>query len=265
MIVTTSHRSQLSDVYAAQRFARDACCIYMPRDNRSLKAFQIKYDTAVVIVMENGQPAVYQDQTRFIFHRGMSELRILNLLRGGNDPLIHALGLRSGMSLLDCTVGLAADALVAAYAAGPVGRVLGLESVSLIAMLTGWGLRELSGESSDARSETIAAASCIDILNVDHRELLAALPDRSFDVVYFDPMFRRAKQASAGIRSLRSFADHKQLEPESLKQAVRVARSRVVIKESRGSGEFDRLGVRRFAGGRYGSVHYGILCAEEGL
>ena len=263
MIVTTSHRALTIDVEAANHFAADIGGRYLPRGNQSLVELQNNRNEKEFVVMEKGNPTVYQDGTRLIFHRGMSELRILNLIRSGSDPLVAALGIEKGMSILDCTLGLASDALVAAFAAGMSGKVLGLEASPLIAALTRWGLQDLSSENADARSATIQAAGRINVLNVNHKEFLTALPTRSFDVIYFDPMFRHAKPASCGIRSLRSFAEQQALCKDSIDQALRVARSRVVVKEARGSSEFARLGIRRFAGGRYSPVQYGILNVED--
>ncbi|HSN15604.1 MAG TPA: hypothetical protein VLT61_13305, partial [Anaeromyxobacteraceae bacterium] len=43
------------------------------------------------------------------------------------DPFFEAADLRPGDAVLDCTLGLGADALVAAVATGPAGRVVGIE------------------------------------------------------------------------------------------------------------------------------------------
>ncbi len=200
---------------------------------------------------------------KFFFHRGLSELRILNLLRGGNDPLVKALELQPGMSVLDCTLGLAADALVAAHAVGETGRVCGLESVPLVALMTRWGIESLQTNLDDTRPELRAAAGRIEVVPADHATYLSELPSCAFDVVYFDPMFRRPKKSSSGIQSLRDYADARPLTCETLQQALRVAKSRIVIKELSGSSEFARLGIRHFAGGQHSSLQYGILHKEE--
>ncbi len=263
MIVTTSLRSLPEDVAVARQFAAEIDGVFELREHDSLSELQIKYNVTQFVVIEKGQPVVYQGENRFIFHRGMAELRILNFLRSGNDPMIAAMGLERGMSVLDCTLGLAADALVAAYALGPDGRILGLEASPVVAALTKWGLARLSEDSSDARMETRLSASRIHVVRADHGSYLEKLPDQSFDVVYFDPMFRRPKKASAGIQPLRFFADSRPLTHDTLQQAKRVARNRVVVKEAHASPEFDRLGIRRFGGGRYSPVQYGILFREE--
>lgn len=264
MIVTTSHRELDPDKDAAHRFAMEIGGQEVARDNLSLEALQKKYNTTVTVIMEKGLPTIYdKNNTRLVFHLGMSELRMLQLSRTGADPFITALGLKPGMAVLDCTLGLAADALVAAFAVGPSGRVLGLEAVPVIAAMTDWGLQKLAAGGLEARAETVEAAGRVQVLNVDHRSFLSALPAKSFDVVYFDPMFRHGKQSSVGIRSLRDFAQHQPLEETSLQQALRVARSRVVFKEASGSREFDRLSASRHGGGRYSSVQYGIWDVED--
>ena len=167
------------------------------------------------------------------------------------------------MRVLDCTLGLAADALVAAHAVGETGSVCGLESVPLIALMTRFGLDSLQTNFADASPELRAAAGRIEVVPTDHAACMPELTDDAFDVVYFDPMFRRPKKSSSGIQSLRDYADARPLTRETLQQALRVAKSRVVIKELSGSSEFARLGIRHFAGGQHSSLQYGILHKEE--
>lgn len=263
MIVTTSLRTLAADVTKACRLAQELGAEYAPRQERPLAVMQAEYHTNLMIVFEQGQPVAYQGDSRFFFHRGMAELRILNLIRTGHDPMIKAMELSAGLSVLDCTLGLAADALVAAFVAGDAGSVLGVEASPIVAALTRWGLAELQAAGSDARAQTKLAAGRIWVRNGRHQDVLAELPDNSFDIVYFDPMFRRPKAGSCGIQPLRDFAAADPLDITSLREALRVARLRVVVKETQGSREFERLGIRRIAGGRYSSVHYGILLKEE--
>lgn len=263
MIVTTSLRALLADVELAERLAREIGADYVERQGRPLAIIQEEFQTSCVIVLEQGQPVVYQDGTRFFFHRGMSELRILNILRTGHDPMIQAMNLAPGMSVLDCTLGLAADALVAAFIVGDAGMVLGLEAAPVIAALTRWGLLAMQSPDSDAREQIRQAARRIQVRRANHQEYLAGLPDDSFDVVYFDPMFRRPQATSCGIQPLRNFADAAPLNQAAIRDALRVARLRVVVKESQGSREFERLGIGEIVGGRYSSVQYGILRKEE--
>ena len=82
--------------------------------------------------------------------------------------------------------------------------------------------------------------------------------DDSVDVVYFDPMFRHPFMDSTSLDPLRTVADKRALTPETVAEACRVARHRVVMKESSRSEEFARLGFIQTAGGKYSNVHYGV-------
>ena len=163
MIVTTSLREIAADIAAAELFSQQLGVPFVSRNRKSMQELQSNTNATVIIVFENQQPVVTNSAGKFFFHRGLSELRILNLLRGGNDPLVKALGLEPGMRVLDCTLGLAADALVAAHAVGETGSVCGLESVPLIALMTRFGLESLQTNFADASPELRAAAGRIEI------------------------------------------------------------------------------------------------------
>lgn len=263
MIVSTSLKSSYGDKLIAVDFAQSLAIPFVERERYSLDQLRQKYQSSTVVIIEQQQPVAYHGEERFFFHRGMSELRILNMIRGGTDTMVAAMGLVTGMNVLDCTVGLAADALVAAYAVTETGSVVGLESVPLVAAITRRGVENLGADLTVKLAELKQAAKKVEIITNDHLSELTGLPDNSFDVVYFDPMFRHPKKASAGIQSLRDFADARSLDRAAIDQALRVARSRVVIKETAGSNEFVRLGIRHRAGGQYSSIHYGILFKGE--
>ena len=65
----------------------------------------------------------------------MAEIRAQQLLRGAPDHLVRALDLRPGLRVLDCTLGLASDAAVAACVVGPSGAVVGPEASLLLYFL----------------------------------------------------------------------------------------------------------------------------------
>ena len=79
------------------------------------------------------------------------------------------------------------------------------------------------------------------------------------DVIYFDPMFRHPFAESKNIAPLRPVANKNPLTLETIAEARRVARQRVVLKESGKSREFARLGFTERAGGRYSKVKYGVM------
>jgi len=168
--------------------------------------------------------------------------------------MIEAMGLGPGDSLLDCTLGMASDAVVASLVVGEEGRIVGLESVPALAALVACGLKTYA-----KRPELAAAMRRIQVERAVAGDYLRECPAASYDVVYFDPMFDRPVEESAGIRPLREVADPSPLTLEDLLQARRTARRRVVVKERR-DGPLTRQGVfDRVVGARRSRVVYGVL------
>lgn len=205
---------------------------------------------------------------RLSFHPNMALLRILQGLRGEQDRFLTATGIESGQTFLDATLGLGTDALVAAWKVGEKGKVIAFEHSPLIAALIKEGLHSLKHKQLppinnplkyQAWKELIEASQRIEVRWEDHFKGLAALPNSSVDVVYFDPMFRHTREKSSGILPLHIWSDHRPLRIESVKEAYHVTKSRIVLKERKGSQEFSRLGFQIFAGGRYSQVDYGII------
>ncbi|MBE0467235.1 MAG: class I SAM-dependent methyltransferase, partial [Candidatus Desulforudis sp.] len=191
----------------------------------------------------------------FFFHPGLAKLRIREIMAGKTDQMVKAMDLQPGDRVLDCTLGLAADALVAGYAVGDRGRVTGLEAVPVLALLISCGLEDHRFHSGPLGE----AMRRVKVLTADHREYLVSCETGGYDVVYFDPMFRVPRLASSGMEPLRLLAESTAVGPEAVREAVRVARRRVVLKERRDSSEFPRLGFERVEGGRYSPVAYGVI------
>lgn len=164
----------------------------------------------------------------------------------GRDPFLDAAGLREGDAVLDCTLGLGADALVASAATGAKGRVVGVEASAPLAAWVAEGLRRLGDE----------AAARIEVRRGDHAAFLAALPEGSFDVVVFDPMFRHARAGPAGFDVVRRLADPRPLAPEALSRARRVARRWVVVKDGAPGWDLARLGLTPLPSARGAHRYY---------
>jgi 16S rRNA (guanine1516-N2)-methyltransferase len=191
---------------------------------------------------------LWDREGRLHFHPGMAHLRLLRLEAGEEDTFVRVAELRAGDHVLDATLGLGQDALVAARAVGPGGRVVGIEKSLALYAVVSEGLRGL---------ERGAHACAVEAVHADARDHLARLPDRSFDVVFFDPMFERPRKAQPAFAVLRRYAEHAPLTPELLAEARRVARRWVVIKGSRYSDDLKKLGLTPEPGSRYASVAWG--------
>ena len=105
----------------------------------------------------------------------------------------------------------------------------------------------------------IAAMRRVKTVCTEAYDYLKAQPDNSVDVIYFDPMFRHPFAESKNIAPLRPVANKNPLTLETIAEARRVARHRIVLKESSKSREFARLGFPDMAGGRYSKVRYGVI------
>jgi len=240
LAVTTPLRPSPAEEAAARAAAERHRLPYAPRGRRAAAevAREAGADALLVLSPRASVLAVEGEERRW--SAGMGALRAKRLRRGdadveptARDPFLDAAGLRDGDLVLDCTVGLGADALVAAEAVGPRGRVVGIEASPALAAWVAEGLRRLPDE----------AARRIEIRSGGHAEVLADLPDRSFDVVLFDPMFRHARSEPPGFDLVRRLADPRPLSPDALARARRVARRWVLVKDGAPGWDLARLGL----------------------
>jgi hypothetical protein len=214
------------------------------------------------------EPFLSWNEERLHFHPSMALLRLINIFRGEDDRFLHAVGLKRGDRFLDLTLGLGTDALIAAWAVGEEGSVLGVERSAVLGALVRDGLLRLNAAAlpplkNELKFQAWAAlkdvSSRIQVVWAEHLSYLSALPSASADVVYFDPMFRHTRRESSSLRPLRDWADPRELLPEAVRQACRVARRRVVLKERKDSAQFSRLGFVVCPGGKYSPVDFGVI------
>lgn len=185
------------------------------------------------------------------FHGGMGHLRRVRLQTEdarNPDALVRVAELRPGDSVLDCTLGLASDALVTSLVVGPRGRVVGLEkSLALYAVI-----------SEGLKRYELGPDSCrIEMVHADAHAYLRAQPAGAFDVVFFDPMFSKPRKSQPAFEVLRRYAEHAPLTPETLEEGRRVARRWVVVKGSRHTDDLEKLGLSPEPGARYSDVIWG--------
>ena len=145
--------------------------------------------------------------------------------------------LSPGHRVLDCTVGLAADALLASHAVGETGKVIGLEASLPLWFLTSRGVISYKSQIP----ELVQDLQRIEII---------------FDAVYFDPMFRQPVRKSSEMVPLRPLAFPEPLTLEMVELALKAA-PRVVIKE-RSVEILQEYGCTEFVGTKYSAVRFGI-------
>ncbi|MDI5787935.1 class I SAM-dependent methyltransferase [Bacillus licheniformis] len=121
--------------------------------------------------------------------------------------------------MLDCTLGLGSDAIIASLAAGEQGEVRGIEKARFSLFLSRRGFNRgrpaLTFGSGDER---------IRVHSGDSIDYLLELDDASADIVYFDPMFDDGIKESDGIAPLRKWAHSEFTLDGALHEALRVAR-----------------------------------------
>ncbi|MEK4029041.1 MULTISPECIES: class I SAM-dependent methyltransferase [Bacillaceae] len=242
MIVSTSARTNKKIEEKARRAAAELDCPFVKRNKRSVASLQADYDSDCLIVAKNRLEFYASDaEEPFFFHPNSASFRVKRLMRGEDDPFITASGLKPGMSLLDCTLGLASDSIAASFVIGPSGRVTGIEGNPVLAYMVKHGLNEW--ESS--LRELGEAMKRIHVISGSYQQVLASLPDQSVDVVYFDPMFTKPILTSEGIAGLRKLAVQDELTQETIQEALRVAKQRIVLKDHYQSSRFSNLGFHQ--------------------
>lgn len=254
-IITTITKVNTDLIYQAQALAQKFNKKFVTRNNLSLERLKQYNNVDNILIFTKDGLKAHTSQGDLFFHLNMAQLRILNLNRNQKDHMVEAMDLKPKMSVLDCTLGLGTDATVASYIVGENGKVVGLESATLIYLITKYGLANFNHDNI-AINHSLRR---IESFNLHYLDYLKAQGDNSFDIVYFDPMFRKPIQDSANFKPMRAIANMEQLPGEALVEALRVAKKRVVIKETKDSMEFKRLNISQIYGGKYSSVSYGVI------
>lgn len=239
MFVTTSFQPTSKQVEQAKALATKWKVLYVERQRDSLEDLykRVRDDEAVVITKTEWRYQHISGHT-FAFHPNMSTLRIKHMKQGQIDSMVACAELKPGDHVLDCTLGMGADAIVSSFVVGREGKVVALESQPVIAELVKYGLKTYETK----RNELQEAMRRIEVIQADYRVYLKQLSDDSMDIVFFDPMFRETVQASKAMQALKPIANPEPLDVKSLQEALRVARRAVLLKERPQSGEFERLG-----------------------
>ncbi|GED29119.1 class I SAM-dependent methyltransferase [Brevibacillus centrosporus] len=243
MIVTTGLAPCLETLHHAAKLAERFGQTITKRGDLSLNELRRRSgDDEVLVVSALGARLEVPGKKPFFFHPNTSAFRIKRLVRGDTDTMLAACQIQPGDRVLDATLGLGADAIVFAHATGVEGQVVGIESERVLAILVEDGFQHWS---SDDRALEEAMRR-IEVQCGNHLDVLKGLPDGSFDVVYFDPMFEMTVHSSTGIAGIREYANAEMLREEAISEALRVAKKRVVVKEGKTGRLYERFGFTPF-------------------
>ncbi len=259
ILVTTSQKASDELTERARRYAEELGGRFVPRGGRGLGKICREHGVEGLLVVGDNRVS-YQCPAQgleYFFHVGTVKLRLHNLETGRADPMASAMRLESGDTVLDCTLGRANDAIVASYLVGGTGRVVGLEVQPVIAFLARCGLQTLSV----APTALQEAMRRIETHCADYEEVLPTRDAGSFDVVYFDPIFETPVPGSVHLIPLRHLADKRPVSAEAVRQARRVARRCVVVKQSYKTKLWAELPPDEVVRGKSSGAEYGVFSA----
>ncbi len=260
--ITTSIKSDFTLLRQAKELALFWQTGFYPREGKSLAELKEEMGLEYLLVLDRNQ-RLYSEEPFLEWHPSMAVVRLRALYQGKKDNFLRAASILPGDKVLDCTLGLAADALLAAWAAGEGGCVLGLEASPVIAAITQWGLGHQAGRFACRKAPVAQLASRISVLSTEALPYLREMSADSWDVVCFDPMFQASQTKSSAINCLRPMACYSPVDEEVLGEALRVCRRRVVMKERSFSKMFEKLGCPQVKRSKYGPVAYGVWEKES--
>ncbi|MBQ9764157.1 MAG: class I SAM-dependent methyltransferase [Phascolarctobacterium sp.] len=252
--VTAGRKGSGDLLTAAKEWATHFNVPYLERASKgSLEELRQQNDLDAILVATADGPQIYNNEGTFFYHPGMAVLRLQRLKNNEHDHFAQALELGEGMRVLDGTLGLAGDAAIASYLVGEKGKVVGVEASLLLHFVVENGLRSYEAEDIDLTN----ALRRIATVQATAEEYLETCAENSFDVVYFDPMFRYPVQGSSAMEPLRPVAYEKPLNQRTIELALKAA-PKVVIKE-RSEKILREYGCTEILGGRYSRIKFGII------
>lgn len=252
--VTTSLKGTKKYTEKAKEIAKLLNLVYFPRLELSTNKFCLKHNLdAFLQITGDGPVLISKSGETHKFHIGMAQLRIKNIDKGNQDHLITAIG-NDCKSFLDCTLGLGIDSIVAAYGLPNLEKIVGIEGCVPLAYITNNGYRNFVHENQ----KLTARIRKINVLSMNYNDYLLNIPNKSYDVVYFDPMFVHGIKESSQFLGLRNIVLNDHLNEFSFQLACNIARKRVIIKERSFSTIFKKLGINQEVGGKYSRIKYGI-------
>jgi 16S rRNA (guanine1516-N2)-methyltransferase len=250
VLITTSYDPRTDQLQTVARLAEQVRGLHndsipvriVERKGFSLPRLREHYgDPDILLVSRDRIEYYHHHRPVFFFHPSTAAIRVKRLISHESDSLLEISGIQLGDRILDCTAGLGSDAIVYSYAVGGNGKVTALENQPIPFLMLHQGLGVYHSDIPGMNE----AMRRIQVLQADHLEFLQMQEDRTYEVVYLDPMFRKPIHESSSISAIRELADPRPVTEKVIQEARRVANRAVIMKEHRDSGEFDRLGFEK--------------------
>ena len=256
LFVTTSLRPSTTQTERAEQLAAELDCPIAMRKKEGLEKFFGRFPDADRALIVQGDRLMLESRggSRFFHHPNMAALRLKNVRGGQRDLLLDAARLGPGDEVLDATLGFAGEATLCAWATGV--EVHGIEAVPEVGIVLRDGLQRTITQSEILN----AAMRRVKVVHLAHHaEFLRACPSSRYDVICFDPFFDAPTSPVESLVTLKAFGEHGPLLPETLAEAIRVARKRVIVKAARNSETLENLGITQFVTSKQSKVVYGVI------
>lgn len=256
-IVTTSYKPSIEIKNKAYRLSKELSVPFVPRKRLKdhLERDQIDF---YYVFDKNGQLQIRYGDSVFFFHPSMAKVRLNNLKDGQRDHLIESMKLEGNETILDTTFGLGSEALLIGHFLKD-GKVTGLEASEHIYRVVSHGLKNYPYQYKWMEE----AATKIELINVDLRKFVREAADDSYDIVYCDPMFEVPQYSSNGLNPMRPFAMYDPISVEDIKEMIRVAKKKLILKTRSTDTFFDKIAddikFDFVTGGKNSGVIYGVL------
>lgn len=179
-----------------------------------------------LLIYGKKEPFLWTKEGEYRYHLNAAALRITQLSRGGHDRLCALLPEKRPLSVLDATFGMGSDSAVLSYYLGEEGSVTALEAEGVL-----WEIGRIGLASFDTGEEKVnTALRRISLHRSNYKTYVRHLAPGAFDVIYFDPMFRRHVKGSDNMDVFQKAASRDTLTEDFLQEAKEKART-IIVKE----------------------------------
>lgn len=177
-----------------------------------------------------------------------------NYVADKKDYLLNNLELKGNETVLDLTFGLGSEALLIASQLTD-GKLIGVEGSFPIYLVVKESMPYYPFKIKWIKE----ASKRIEIIHANYKSFLKKQKDKSYDIIYCDPMFENPVFESSALNPLRKFAVYDPLEIEDIEEMKRVAKDKVVIKAHIKDSIWDKYKFDKVDGSKNSGVYYGVI------
>ena len=225
--VTTIRNSTAPIIEEAKARAQALGFPYFQRED-TLEEMAARYQVDGFLIYGKQLPYYWNGGEEYRFHMGTAVLRTSQMEKGNQDRLCRLLPTDDFCSVLDCTFGQAGDSSTMSWYLLGRGQVTALEKSPILYEI---GRAGIAGY-VDKDEKLTKAVRRISLWHQDYKTFLQQAAPKSFDVIYFDPMFHHpVKREVNDMEGFRRAASYDGLAEEVLRLAMKVARKKIIVKE----------------------------------